>query len=398
MKYFDVCIIGGGHSGLVTALAFAKNNFKVLCVEKKSIHEHETSEKKLELRTTAHLMPAVTFLDNIGIWKHLKKHSCPLKTLKLINNTQTGKAPSKISENIFDSEEIGKNCFGYNVPLEKSIKVLRQNILSNENIAFYDTTSVVSSSIDNELRTVQLSNGEIIKTSLLIGADGSSSAVRNFFNISVFEKNTQQIALTFNVKHEIEHKNISFEIYRAGGPLTTVPMLDDNHGVHSSIVWMNKKEIAEDLLRLNKKEFSNVLNERSHHCLGRMETISEVIDIPVKFMVAKHIISERVALIGEAAHKLPPIGAQGFNMSVKDIEILLNLALENRSAVGSSEMLNKYQIKRYPDILSKSGSVGFLNLLAYSEQIPLQKLRAFGLQTIDNISVLKRTIMRFGIG
>ena len=397
MKYFDVCIIGGGHTGLVSALAFAKNNFNVLCIEKESYFE--TGATRLELRTTAHLMPAVKFLDSIGIWEHLKKYSCPLKTLKIINNyTVTSKASSKASENIFESEEIRKNCFGYNVPLGQSIKTLRQLVSSNENIELYNSTSLVSSRIDDELRLVQLSNGEIIKTKLLIGADGSRSAVRNLFNISVFEKNTQQIALTFNVKHGIEHSNISYEIYKEGGPLTTVPMADDAGGMHSSIVWMNKKQVADDLLKLNKKDFLEVLNERSHFCLGPMEPISNIKDIPVKFMIAKQITSERVAIIGEAAHKLPPIGAQGFNMSVKDIEILLDLSLRNPEAIGSFEMLNRYQIKRYPEILSKSGSVGMLNLLAYSERMPFQKMRAFGLDAINSFSPLKRIIMRFGLG
>ena len=76
MKYFDVCIVGGGHAGLVSALAFARNNFNVLCIEKES--HFETGAKRLELRTTAHLMPTVKFLDGIGIWEHLKKYSCPL--------------------------------------------------------------------------------------------------------------------------------------------------------------------------------------------------------------------------------------------------------------------------------------------------------------------------------
>ena len=81
MRYFDVCVIGGGHSGLVTALAFAKNNLSVLCVEKEGLYK--TGAKKLELRTTAHLMPAVKFLDTIGIWEHLKKFSCPLKNSQI---------------------------------------------------------------------------------------------------------------------------------------------------------------------------------------------------------------------------------------------------------------------------------------------------------------------------
>ena len=396
MKFYDVCVIGGGHSGLVAALAFAKNNFNVLCVESTTFSS--SSKKDLELRTTAHLLPTVSFLENIGVWKHLEAYSCPLKTLKIINERDIETSSPKISNNIFQSNEIKQNNFGYNVPLEKSVNIFRELVKCHKNINMIDNTSLISSHLENELRIIQLSNGDFIKTKLVIGADGANSVVRSLSGIELFQRDTGQVALTFNVKHTLEHKNISNELYKVGGPLTTVPMLDDNKNLHSSIVWMNNKEVTEQLLCLDKKEFALKLNERSLSILGEMAPISEVAKLPVKIMVAQKLVEERIVLIGESAHKLPPIGAQGFNMSVKDIETILHLSIKNTEDIGSSKMLRSYQFKRLPDIFGKAFSVGLLNKLAASEQIAFQNLRALGLDAINNIGPLKRSIMRLGLG
>ena len=396
MKFYDVCIIGGGHSGLVAALAFAKNKFNVLCVESKAFSS--SSKKDLELRTTAHLLPTISFLKTIGLWKHLEAYSCPLESLRIINEKDIERSSPKISDNIFQSNEIKQNNFGYNVPLEKSVNIFRELVKSFKNLNMLDDTSFISSYLENEYRIIKLSNGDFIKTKLVIGADGANSVVRSLSGNEVFEQDTGQVALTFNVKHTLEHKNISNELYKKGGPLTTVPILDDNKNLHSSIVWMNNKEVTEQLLSLDKKKFARKLNERSLSILGEMAPITAVTKLPVKIMVAQKLVGERIALIGEAAHKLPPIGAQGFNMSVKDIKTILRLTIKNTKNIGSPSMLSSYQFKRYPDIFGKAFSVGFLNILAASEQTAFQNLRALGLEAINNIGPLKRGIMRLGLG
>ena len=396
MKFYDICVIGAGHSGLVTALAFAKNNFKVLCVETKTFSSF--SKQELELRTTAHLLPTVSFLETIGVWKNLQSHSCPLKTLKIINDENVENSTAQKSNNIFQATEISQNSFGFNVPLKKSITTLCELALNNKNIKLIDDTTLISSHLDKEFRIVHLSNDESIKTKLLIGADGSDSVVRSFAGINVFKKDTGQTALTFNVKHTLPHKNISNEVYKVGGSLTTVPILDNTDGLHSSIVWMNKKETAEQLMILDRKEFNLKLNERSLFVLGEMSQITEASKLPVKIMVAQKLVAQRIVLIGEAAHKLPPIGAQGFNMSVKDIETLLQLSLKNADKLGGAEMLSTFQFRRYPDILAKAFSVGVLNKLAASEQKSFKIIRALGLRAISDIGPLKRGVMRFGLG
>ena len=149
---------------------------------------------------------------------------------------------------------------------------------------------------------------------------------------------------------------------------------------------------------LDRKEFNLKLNERSLFVLGEMSQITEASKLPVKIMVAQKLVAQRIVLIGEAAHKLPPIGAQGFNMSVKDIETLLQLSLKNADKLGGAEMLSTFQFRRYPDILAKAFSVGMLNKLAASEQKSFKIIRALGLRAISDIGPLKRGVMRFGLG
>ena len=152
MKFYDICVIGGGHSGLVAALAFAKNNFNVLCVESKTFSS--SPKKDLELRTTAHLLPTVSFLENIGVWKHLEAYSCPLNTLKIINERDIETSSPKISNNIFQSNEIKQNNFGYNVPLEKSVNIFRELVKCHKYINMLTKEDLFYSRVINFLSKV----------------------------------------------------------------------------------------------------------------------------------------------------------------------------------------------------------------------------------------------------
>ena len=125
--------------------------------------------------------------------------------------------------------------------------------------------------------------------------------------------------------------------------------------------------------------------------------MSKVTSKPVGLSIAKQIVAERVALIGEAAHTLPPIGAQGFNLSIKDISALESLTGAEPSKIGEKYMLRQYQGTRLPDIFFKAGGVGFLNQLALSESSALQHFRALALNSFEGSHILKHGLMRLGL-
>ena len=165
----------------------------------------------------------------------------------------------------------------------------------------------------------------------------------------------------------------------------------------SAVVWMQNTDRASSLANNDSEEFVNYLQEKSCDTLGKILSCSAISSRPVIVQLANRIIDRRVALLGEAAHLLPPIGAQGYNSSIKDIKVLLDAVLESQNDPGSSAALRKYRSLRLPDIYLRTAGVGALNFLAWSGNPLLQRFRLTGLDLLQNSSFLKKSAMRFGL-
>ena len=165
----------------------------------------------------------------------------------------------------------------------------------------------------------------------------------------------------------------------------------------SAVVWMQVNEKANLLVNYNSDLFMSRVQEKSCGMVGKIQSCSEINSRPVVVQLANKIIDRRVVLLGEAAHLLPPIGAQGYNSSIKDIKVLLEVILESQLDPGSSANLKKYRSLRSPDIFLRTAGVGALNFLAWSDNPLLQGLRYKGLTMFQNSKFLKKSAMRFGL-
>ena len=154
--------------------------------------------------------------------------------------------------------------------------------------------------------------------------------------IHVKTKTYNQHALAFKVKHEQPHENVSTEIYRSGGPFTIVPLAEQNQ---SAIIWMDNTSKIRNLTKLDDDQFNNAITIRSGNCLGVLSRISELTDWPIKSQITNNTVKERCVLIAEAAHVLPPIGAQGLNMSIQDIKALADIVGKENDP-GSMHLLS----------------------------------------------------------
>lgn len=398
---FDIIICGGGLTGTVAALAFSKNNFSVAVIDPKNLAGNDQKNKKIkrliDFRSTAHLERAVHYLDKLEVWKRLSTYACPLETLSIINVNNGDTPREHRTKTIFRASEIGKKQFGFNVPIEKSWKILADTVLEEERISTFSGKELQSYSVQGAFVKVTLSDGQKLTCRFLVGADGYLSKVRKLAHISTISKSTGQTALTFNIHHEKPHQNTSTEIYVDGGPFTIVPLRQKTKSHHSAVVWMQKLERANQLLQLKDVEFKQEVQKWSRNVVGEIKSVSKVTSKPVGLSIAKQIVAERVALIGEAAHTLPPIGAQGFNLSIKDISALDSLTRAEPAKIGEKYMLWQYQRTRLPDIFFKAGGVGFLNQLALSERSALQHFRALALSSFEGSHILKDGLMRLGL-
>ena len=397
---FDILVIGAGPTGLVSALTFAKAGYEVAVidpVDRAGATASKYSDRSPDLRTTAHLSPTVEFLKDLGAWNEISQNACALEKLVIIEDMSRKPTFRKRNKTVFNPLELGNQNFGYNVPIKDNVEGLAKLARANSSITMIFGVGLQTIIQDDEVVSGILTDGSTIEAKLLIGADGGNSQVRKSLGIGVKKKYTGQTALSFHIKHEKPHLNTSTEIYSDGGPLTMVPMSRRNEENESAIVWMQDADRANLLTSYESDVFLSHLQEKSCNTVGKIHWCSAINSRPVVVQLANQIIDRRVALLGEVAHLLPPIGAQGYNSSIKDIRVLSEVILEGQNDPGLSATLRRYQSLRLPDIYLRTAGVGALNFLAWSGNPLLQTMRLTGLNLLQTSKILKKTAMRFGL-
>jgi 2-octaprenyl-6-methoxyphenol hydroxylase len=393
----DILIAGGGVAGLTAAAAFATAGFGVLCVD--PVPPVTTAEAEgSDLRSTAFLMPAVRLLERAGLWERLAPHAAALRVMRIAD---AGGANEKVRATAdFAAAELGQEVFGYNLPNW----LLRREMVAR--LAEIAPAALRTGRVDHVTpRTAEalarLSDGTGVRARLVIAADGRDSALREGLGIAARRWSYGQKALVFTVAHAEPHHGVSTEIHRSGGPFTLVPLPDRDGAPHSAVVWMETGPRAAELAALNPADFEAALNARSCGVLGPLRLASPRRLWPIVAQVADRLDGPRTALVAEAAHVVPPIGAQGLNMSLKDIATLLDLATAARGAgrdIGGQELLGRYHRARNADILARVAGIDALNRAAMAGGRTICDLRLAGLQALHGVAPLRRAAMRLGLG
>jgi 2-octaprenyl-6-methoxyphenol hydroxylase len=207
-----------------------------------------------------------------------------------------------------------------------------------------------------------------------------------------------QKALTFAVTHDAPHDNVSTEIHRSGGPFTLVPLPDHDGKPCSAVVWMEGGAEANRLHALPETAFEAAANDRSAYLYGPLKLASKRTLWPIISQIADHLTAPCTALVAEAAHVMPPIGAQGLNMSLRDLSCLLDLAAAAPDQLGAPAMLDTYARKRHPDIKLRVTGIDALNRASIAGSPMMQSLRAKGIEALYGVTPLRQTLMQMGLG
>ncbi|SMX33009.1 UbiH/UbiF family hydroxylase [Octadecabacter ascidiaceicola] len=395
MKQTDIFISGGGVAGLTAAAAFGAAGFSVLIADPMPpITDEETDGA--DLRTTAFLQPARDFLIAAGLWDRLSPFAAPLQIMRIVD--AGGETPEPRVTKDFDAADLGDLPFGWNL----SNWLLRREMVARleelPNVEFRTGVGFASMLTRTNEARVTLTDGTRISTKLVIGADGRNSPVRQAAGIAVKTNRLGQKAVTFAVAHEAPHDNVSTEVHRTGGPFTLVPLPDHEGKPCSAVVWMEDGPEAARLAALPVDEFNAEATLRSAGVFGPLTLASRRMVWPIISQIADSLNSERVALVAEAAHVVPPIGAQGLNMSLADMASLLDLAQANPNGLGNADMLKKYHRARHTDITLRVKGVDLLNRASQAENPLLRDLRAKGVEALYGLAPLRKTLMKMGLG
>ena len=391
----DILISGGGIAGLTAAATFGSAGFRVICVDPAPpITERDVDGS--DLRTTAVLQPARELLERCGLWARLADHAAPLQIMRIVDAGGEHPEPRVVRD--FNAADISDQPFGWNLPNWLLRRELVAALADLPNVVFrpgVGTTQLFTRL--NEAR-VTLTDGSQQKAKLVLACDGRNSPMREAAGIPVKTTRYGQKALAFAVTHPVPHENVSTEIHRSGGPFTLVPLPDYQGLPSSAVVWMERGPRASELLQMETAEFEAAMTRRSCGLLGDLTLASRRTIWPIISQSAERLNGERLALMAEAAHVVPPIGAQGLNMSLSDLRCLLELAEARPEGLGDAAMLEAYNKARHKDIMLRVKGIDLLNRTSMLAPRPLRDLRAFGLNALYSMAPVRRTLMQMGLG
>ena len=391
----DILISGGGVAGLTAAAAFGASGFRTLCVDPAPPVTSE-AEAGADMRTTAFLHPSRGVLEAAGLWERLAPHAAPLQIMRIID--AGGETPQARLTRDFNAAEISDEPFGWNLQNWLLRREMVARLAELPLVSFRPGVATTGLLTRDSGAEVALSDGCRVRARLVVAADGRHSFIREAAGIAVKTTRYGQKALAFAVTHPEPHNNVSTEIHRSGGPFTLVP-LPERDGRHSSaIVWMERGPEADRLAALPVPEFEAEMNARSTGVLGPLTLATRRSVWPMMTQIADRFAGQRVALIAEAAHVIPPIGAQGLNMSLADLTCLLELCQKDPAHLGEAAMLEAYHRRRWPEVKAREIGIDLLNRASMVEARPLRDLRAGVLGALYSLAPVRRTLMKAGLG
>ncbi|MBX9466947.1 MAG: UbiH/UbiF family hydroxylase [Rhizobium sp.] len=378
---FDIAVIGAGPAGQIAAIAMARGGRRVVLVGP----EPDGSDR----RTTALMDQSLSMMERLGLWQDIKARAAPLAVMQIIDGTKRLLRAPTVA---FRSAEIGLEAFGYNVPNASLLQTLSKNVAS-EPLITRRAGPAETIHVGADTVTIGLGGDETVTAAFVIGADGRRSKTRESAGVGVKTWSYPQTAVVMNFSHSLPHQNISTEFHTESGPFTQVPL----PGLRSSLVWVVTPQDADRLTSLSADQLSAEVEARMQSMLGKISVEDGVQAWPLSGMTALHYGKGRAAFVGEAGHAFPPIGAQGLNLSLRDIAALEEILIDRGSVPIAGDSGDRFDRKRRIDIASRTASVDLLNRSLLSGLLPVQMLRAAGLQVLASVAPLRNLVMQEGV-
>jgi 2-octaprenyl-6-methoxyphenol hydroxylase len=384
----QITIVGAGLTGLAAAAALSQDGFDVVI----AAPAFDSAAVAADTRSSALLPPSVQLLENLGVWQTCAPHGALLLGARIIDDRG---GLLRAPEVLFEAREIGRPDLGANVPNASLSSAFKAKLTTASRLRWRATAEVRSVEPGASQVTLRLAEGGRIRTALVVAADGRHSIARTAAAIPVQTWDYPQAAIASRFDHTRPHAGITTELHRRAGPLTTVPL----PGLASSLVWVEDPDEANRLAKLSEIDFKVLLEHRLQGFLGTISAIGPRALFPLRGLSAAVMAARRIALVGEAAHVIPPIGAQGLNLGLRDVATLCDCLADARASgrdLGGPETLRAYAEARAVDVATRTTLVDLLNRSLLTDFLPAQALRGAGLQLLARSGTLRRWAIRGG--
>ncbi len=389
-NHYDIVIAGGGMIGTSLALALAPLKLRVAVVE--AVPRAEKQQPSFDDRCTALSRSSQRMFEAMGLWPDIAKSSTPIKHIHVSDRGHFGFSH-------IDAQEQGVEALGHVVINRTLGEVLQDSLDEIDEIELVcpGKITAVEMQPDSAIVSVEAPDGSsrMLRCNLLVASDGANSAVRNMVGISASRVDYEQIAVVGNLKPEKLPENCAFERFTDSGPIALLPVGDDR----AAFVWTLSPSQAEDVMQLSDDEFTEQLQEAFGHRLGKFSRVGKRAAYPLALSKASRLVAERCVLIGNAAHGLHPVAAQGFNLGLRDVAALSDCIVDAQAAdVGDSDILEKYAAWRRSDQRKLVRITDGIVRLFGSARAPVRALRNLGMLGFDLVPGVRSLFAKHMMG
>lgn len=398
-EVFDVIIAGGGLVGLSLALALEKGGMKIAVIDR--LTPSKMLETEYDGRSSAIAFAAMRMLEVLGVKENIEDIGTIDEILVCDGRVGDGaKAGGAIGLSLhFDKDELGDTDepLGYMVENRHTRLALDKTAKDKPNIKRIAPDSLIDFEEKGAFIEVRTENGLLLKSRLLVGADGRGSIVRKKSGIKTYKFAYNQTGIVTTVSLEKPHENIAYEYFLPSGPFAILPLSKNR----ASIVWSEPPEKAKAIAALSKPDFETEIQKRFGDILGKVETFAPVFTYPLSTELASDWFKKRVVLCGDAAHGIHPVAGQGFNLGLKDVAALAEILIEAHHLgldIGDEITLERYAQWRRTDTMMVAIACDAFVRLFSNDFAPLRFARNLGLGIVDRIGPARRFFTRHAGG
>jgi 2-octaprenyl-6-methoxyphenol hydroxylase len=389
---YDLIIVGGGMAGASLACALADTELRIAIIE--AVPWRSDQQPSYDVRTISLSHGSRLIYESMNIWQQIDQRAiCPIHSIHISDRGHPGLTH-------LDRKDAGVEALGYVIENRALGAALMNRLEKIEHVDIFSPATVSDVEIDTDLATLSCAAGEkefTIQGKLVVIADGGRSSLRDKLNFKTVVDDYQQTAIVCNVTPGKPHQHCAYERFTPAGPLAILPMNENR----CWCVWAIDDEDVDEILSLSEKQFLERLQQQFGDRLGRFSRAGKRYAYPLARKRVDTTIRSRAVLVGNAAHTIHPVAAQGFNLGLRDVAWLAEVlaqAQARQQDVGTFEVLQGYEDIRATDTKRVTAFTHGMIKIFTSQLLPVIGGRSLGLLVTDLVPELKHALLRRTMG